>query len=732
MKKVWRGQPALARRRFEILGVFFTVVLVMSASASGVALADPVQEVAAVCDPIDQSDCLLPWPNNYFSAADASTTTGIRLNVSPLATPRNAAGTPLDPTDWNRLDGFSPGSQIVTHVAGMDNPQAFKNTNPPTNINIGRSLKKTSPVIVLDATTGKLWPAWSELDRSRDLDGNPPPPERTALLIHPAKNFAEGHRYIVALRNMRNSGGTVIPAQPVFAAFLAGEGQPASRQSHYDTDIFPQLRAASINVSSLYLAWDFTVASQDSLSEPILSMRTDALAKLGDTTPGDGVVNGSAPQFVINTTPCTVTIGVPPANCTGASSDPRVLVHVDGYVAVPCYLNAPGCPSGSRFQYLTPSDVTPTPIPGNVYDAHFECNIPIGAARGETFRVAMVGHGLFGSADEINSDKYYGLGQYGVMSCAMDEIGMAEEDIPNALASLADLSDFPTIPDRLQQGMIDFLYLGRDVLNPTGFCANASFQVNGKCVIDTSHLFYDGGSQGAIFGGALTAMDPDFTRSELDVAGMNYSMLLTRSSDFTTFAEVLYRTYPDPLDRELLYSFIQNVWDHGEADGYAEHMTTNPLPDTPRHSVLMTVAFGDHQVTNWASEVEARTIGARIREPVLDPAHPQLPVQGTGGHGGGRPWPAPALPQRWGYCVQRIPSRNTSATTRQQCKHRRRGSPRSGLGPIARRRGHNRPVAQGERRAAGGLRHRTVPHGGLDWTVRADSVVAMFAMFGRC
>lgn len=48
-------------------------------------------------------------------------------------------------------------------------------------------------------------------------------------------------------------------------------------------------------------------------------------------------------------------------------------------------------------------------------------------------------------------------------------------------------------------------------------------------------------------------------------------------------------------------------------------MTSNPLPGTPRHSVMMTVSFGDHQVTNWASEIEARTIGARLRQPVLDP-----------------------------------------------------------------------------------------------------------------
>jgi hypothetical protein len=229
------------------------------------------------------------------------------------------------------------------------------------------------------------------------------------------------------------------------------------------------------------------------------------------------------------------------------------------------------------------------------------------------------GHGLFGNADQVNSDELYALGQYGLMACATDEIGMAQEDIPNAVASITDLSNFPSIPDRLQQGLINFLYLGRELINPGGFCSSSAFLVKGKCVINTSHLYYDGGSQGAIFGGALTAVDPDFTRSALNVAGMNYSLLLTRSSDFPEFAQFLYKAYPNPLDRALLYPFIQNLWDQGETDGYAEHVTAHPLPGTPRHSVLMTVAFGDHQVTNWASEIEARTIGARLRSPVVDP-----------------------------------------------------------------------------------------------------------------
>jgi hypothetical protein len=48
-------------------------------------------------------------------------------------------------------------------------------------------------------------------------------------------------------------------------------------------------------------------------------------------------------------------------------------------------------------------------------------------------------------------------------------------------------------------------------------------------------------------------------------------------------------------------------------------MTRNPYPDTPRHTVLLHQAFGDHQVANVATEVEARVIGARLRAPALDP-----------------------------------------------------------------------------------------------------------------
>ena len=60
---------------------------------------------------------------------------------------------------------------------------------------------------------------------------------------------------------------------------------------------------------------------------------------------------------------------------------------------------------------------------------------------------------------------------------------------------------------------------------------------------------------------------------------------------------------------------MQMLWDRSEMDGYANHITSDPLEDTPIHQVLLDEAFGDHQVANIAAENEARTIGAEVHQP---------------------------------------------------------------------------------------------------------------------
>jgi hypothetical protein len=205
---------------------------------------------------------------------------------------------------------------------------------------------------------------------------------------------------------------------------------------------------------------------------------------------------------------------------------------------------------------------------------------------------------------------------------------LPECDIPNVATILGDLSNFSTLTDRVQQGMVNFTYLGRAMLK--GFNSDPAFRMKGRGVIDTRRLFYDGNSQGGIIGGALIAIEPDLNRGVIGVPGMNYSTLLTRSHDFgegnppspsepvPEYAYPLYQSYPNELERPLLFALIQTLWDRAEADGFAQHMTNRPLPNTPRHRVLMHGGLGDWQVAQIAAETEARTIGARTHRPYAD------------------------------------------------------------------------------------------------------------------
>ncbi|MEY4173264.1 MAG: hypothetical protein RI900_429, partial [Actinomycetota bacterium] len=57
-------------------------------------------------------------------------------------------------------------------------------------------------------------------------------------------------------------------------------------------------------------------------------------------------------------------------------------------------------------------------------------------------------------------------------------------------------------------------------------------------------------------------------------------------------------------------------WDRGEGAGYVQHLTADPYQGTAAKTVLLHVAYGDHQVTELSALVEARTIGATIHRPV--------------------------------------------------------------------------------------------------------------------
>ncbi len=586
--------------------------LVAALAALAGAAPAPIQAAAPGCDPIDPAQCLLPWPNDHFTVRDPDTPTGRRVQLDPGVMPTNASGVVIEPSDYNRADGFSPGALIVTKVPGLDTPEAFARTGAVPITDVGRSYDPGQPVVLINARTGRRQLIWSE------LDSNATSPATTALLIHPAKNLREGERYIVALRRLRGADGAVLEPSPAFKRYrdrIPGGSVVFERRRPHMERIFRGLRRAGVARRGLYRAWDFTVASADTLSGRMRHIRDDAFAQLGDRRLGDLRVEGASPPFTVD----AITEFAPCGDdgC-GPGEDADIRRRVEGTVEVPCYLDQPGCPAGSRFS-LGP-DGLPRRLPGNVHRAGFICNIPRSVTSANPGRVSLYGHGLFGSAREVNSIARGPIAtEHGVILCATDWIGMSGGDLPNTAAILGELSRFPTLADRLQQAMLNFLFLGRAMIHPQGFSSSLAFWDPGGPLIDRRELYYSGGSQGGIAGGALTAVAPDFRRSVLIVPAMNYSLLLTRSIDFDPFAALMYPAYPNELERPLLLSMVQMLWDRGEPNGYAQHMTGDPYPNTPAHTVLLHMAFGDHQVADVATEVEARTIGARLRTPAVDP-----------------------------------------------------------------------------------------------------------------
>jgi hypothetical protein len=587
---------------------------IAAAILAALAGAGPAGAAAVDCQPYAQKPCLLPFPSNLFTKRDKSSVTGLRVHLPAGAMPVNSKGSRVGVAPYDRNDGFSPGSAIIVHIRGLDNAKAFSRTGAATLANMGRSLRKRQPIVLIDERTGKRQLIWSELDANQTSAGD------INLLIHPGKNLLEGHTYVVALRNLRTSRGKLIKAPAWFERLRDGRRLPRAERSQVAryAHIFAALKRAGIARSNLYEAWDFTVASRQSLTSRMLAIRNNAFAQLGDNNLADVQVQGNAPSYAVTSV---------------AALTPQIR-EVQGSFQVPCYLTTCGLAATTGFHYSSSRpDATPTQIAGNNATALFACIVPSTATAATPARISLYGHGLLGSRTEVHAGNVEDMAvEHNMVFCATDWWGLAEQDTAYDITALQDLNNFPNVVDRLQQGVLNTLFLGRVMLNPKGFASNPAFRtaprplpvqiVPGQIsapLIDTSHLYYDGNSQGGIMGGMTTAVAPDFQRAVLGVSGMNYgNLLVQRSTDFAPFGQLLFGSYKDKSLDPVILDLMQQLWDRGDPDGYAQQMTSHPLPDTPSHTVLMQIAYGDHQVSMYSAATEARTIGASAHEPALD------------------------------------------------------------------------------------------------------------------
>ncbi len=536
------------------------------------------------CDTFDTRSCLLPFPSDTYTVEDPDSATGRQVALPDGLVP-NVGGQALDPTAWNLNDGFSPSTPILVHVPGID-PDL---TDLPSEGDIGFSVTAESATVIVDLDTGQLVPHWAEMDQRAETDVD------RALILRPAISLIETHRFAVALLDIKDANGLLIPA-PITFQVLRDNLQttnPRVEATRDDFDeVFTEMATAGVNRADLYLSWYFTVASADSLAGNALAMRDDAFGRL----------DGGAPSFDV----------------TDVRTDdlrPGIGKVVEGTFEVPLYLTERGRPGGVL--NIDPADGEP--VASGTYTASFTCSVPEKAIESGEAVPVVYGHGLLGSSGEAASSQVQETAaQNNSLYCATNSIGLAEEDIGYAIEALSDISKFPAVADRLQQGLINTLYLGRLMIHLDGLGNAPEFQTtSGANLINTDEAYYDGNSQGAIMGGAVTAIAQDWTKASLGVGGMNYSTLLNRSVDFDQYAVVLRGAYPNALDQQLVFGLLQMLWDRGETSGYVQHLTDRVYDRTPPKMVLMTVAFGDHQVANITADNIARTLGIPLYRPAV-------------------------------------------------------------------------------------------------------------------
>ena len=436
-----------------------------------------------------------------------------------------------------------------------------------------------------------------------------PPPSKghqRATIIRVGRSLQNNARYLVVLQDLKDAEGNTLEPEDAFKIYQ--EAIPSeipeleARRDHFDS-IFAALEACDIDRDRLFLTWDFTTASVDNVSARALHMRDTALGNLSGSAPSVTITS------VVNTTP---------------AEDENLARVIEGTISVPNFTDNALAAPGSRLNYTSDDpDALPAQLGGDgVVDVPFLCAIPhiafADAADGSSgTQAVVVGHGVFGSRTTV-TDVGFGAELTNALFCGVDWWGMSNQDIPSAIRQLSDLSVFPELPDRLQQAMVNKIFLSEAFVNEGGFQNLAEFQdSDGNPLFNRSSVQYNGISMGSLYGGALSALSPHFDYSVLDLAGMNWSLIIRRSTLWAVYASVYEPAYPNPLVQPLGLSLAQMIWDRVDSNGYANLITRNALPGSKLSRVLINAPIGDQILTETAAELMQRSLQVSRHSPSI-------------------------------------------------------------------------------------------------------------------
>ncbi|MBL0214852.1 MAG: hypothetical protein IPQ07_13335 [Myxococcales bacterium] len=552
------------------------------------------------CNPLGGVRCAAPWPSSIYEIDDATTATGRRLSIPPGALPSNIDDIAIEPTEWNKLDGFSSAAPMIT---------SFETGVDPANLvhysNYAASTTDASPTVLIDLESGELVTHFAELDVA-GVDK----PASQALFIRPFKLLAGSHHYGVAIKKtLKAKGGGELPVPEGFQALLDGEKTThplLEKIRPRMTALFAALEAKGIHQQDLVTAWEFTTRSREQVHADLLNARDVALPLMG--------TNGASLTY----TSTTIT-----------QTDVRLAARYEGTFDAPLFLSTAA--SGVAPPNVTLlRDADGKPKPNGLYRVPFTAIVPQCALTSSTpVPILIYGHGLLGTSGQVGSSgPRIAATESCMVAIGTDMRGMSDIDVPNVVTALNDANKGGLIFDVLVQGMINHVALVQIARGPMASVLFA--KAGGGSLVDPTRVYYYGISQGGIMGTTVCGIDPVISRCVLQVGAINYSLLLERSRDWPTYRTTLNGAYPDPFDDVMVINLMQQHWGSHRGDLGGGHPRA---PHVPRHAAEAGV-HADRDRRRRGLEHRQRDAGAHDEHPGAD-ALAVHPVRAPGRHRAG-------------------------------------------------------------------------------------------------
>ncbi|MGE0784873.1 MAG: hypothetical protein AB7S26_04230 [Sandaracinaceae bacterium] len=521
-----------------------------------------------LCNPLEPSRCLLPWPSNVFTDEDPSTETGLRLHVdAPLLNAR-------DTGDSIALaDGFSRVGTLVAYF--------------PVPIDVANAREVVHLILTEADHLERLREEPLRFETISTEDG------QTILLAHPKRPLEAAADYAVVitdgLRGM--DGGALSPTMPTRVAL--GLATPETDDERALADRYADLRALlterSIDPAHVLQAWDFTTRSAEDPRRVLRFMRDASIAAVDSGAAGIEIYSVEVP-----------------------TDAPEIACIVYGRLTnLPEYLDEDD-------GFVPDADGNPTPL--GTRDSPFRVLVPAGT---DDYRFVMYGHGTGGNErDDLFDRELAGLG---IAKVNVRFYGWTDSDVLLTLANLQQLfaGSFAAAAffaealahaaaiQHAMEGILGDVLRGAELSTTSmGTMPNPAA---GRGPELSAPRVWVGGSQGGTAGLIYASLEPSVHHAVINVPGAAWSQWVWHSYLWDLLHDLELMRYRDDIDLATGLAIGQTNLDMVDGASWIDVQRADPT------TFLIQESMGDPVLPNPGTEMVAVVAGAQQVGAVLEP-----------------------------------------------------------------------------------------------------------------